>query len=269
MTDFIKWLLDIFIFLKNTFKKNNNLISILVIYLYALGYYSFFSIYKSFKIDIIPYISLNEVLIKTIDYSFSVLLIACTIELFLILTIGYIIRVCSKKTNYSNPHIYLIISIISFLLLFYSIFLHFTDKLNLAYYILNISLMFLMVNMFFYLSTSNKSIDNKDIKTQSKNIKRFKYLVCIAIFPIILFFIEIYNLQITKNIKDGKSQKNIEIISNDNIYYSTLDNKINFNNDSLVFIGQTSSAIFLYNKSQRKTLIIYTNNIKEYKIHIE
>lgn len=229
-------------------KEHKELIPIYSIGLYAIGFVFYISFYDVFDINIAPYLSLTEVLINTIKYS---LVIASSLFIVEVLFI-FLIFLGNKilKKEYVRYQYYLTISGISLILVF--LLIAATVFLNCSSVWLLFFLVLLLINTHLWIITT---------KADKKSKTELYLSLIIFLVGIIFVGVVCFARDLGKEMRNGAQFQSTEIRLNDGTKYSTL------NNDTLFFIGYTNSTVFLYNKTEKKTIILNNGSISDFNIY--
>ncbi len=219
-------------------KEHKELIPILTIALYIVGFIYYISYYLSFNIDIIPYISLSEVLVYSI--------IGVAVFCIIVIPIEYLVqKVLSSIYNKKNTVSYLISWLFHFTL--FSIFLYFSFKNhNMLMMVACIIINFMWVYFTVFFITNYKF-----------NLSRFTPVFCL-LFGVIMGVISISILGDASAyfVVNNEQKYKIEI-ETDNGNYSTIDDV------NLYLVGETSAVYFLYDKNVKSSIIINKGSINK------
>ena len=234
-------------------QQYKELLPIGALLMYALGgvYYIFY--YEAFGVNIIPYLSLFEVLIQSLI--FIPILIFCTIiiELSLVLLISLITQLSKKAEKYiKGGSVYISISFaIQFVLLFTVILWSGLTPVWLASYLL-----LMILKIWVMISAEFRKAENK------RGIMAFYSGLFVFMLSTLLYAYSEKANNDAENVLTGEDNYRIEIALEDK-EYSTITN------NNLFFIGETNSYYFLYEKSVNNTIIIDKDNVKEAILHNE
>lgn len=237
-----------------------NILPLIVLIIYAVGYVFLTNYYTNFGIDIIYYLSLTDILFFSLG-----MLITLAIILFLVefgLTFILMIFSKEKKTNKKDEEESVkekvgksfIQQLVSLLILIVLILVlaHFTEY---DFYLYTI----LFTLMPIKISSSMRAFGKEDKKLKDFEIIFTGSFVSVTLI-IVAFLYGNYEARNVKNIDSDIFYNKIEF-TYENINYST------FENDTLVFIGQTSNDIFLYNNQTKKSTVYLKNNLKNLKFY--
>lgn len=241
------------------FKKyiTTEFITISSILIYGWGFFYNYIYYYHFNINIISYLSLQEILFGTITYVFSIIFVFIIVQLTILLLAFLFTSILISKNKKQKLYerfktkfsFYLLISAFgnTLTMLFFSFFFKISDcsiylvdnyiyqKYILPSLILACALQFLL----------SLSLAKKEVGLNS-----------FATFYIIFGLFSVNFLGATS------SYEHITKVKSDYIMTFELGNgKTYSTNDSIFNIGETSSAIFLFNKPRNSTIIINKANV--------
>ncbi len=236
-------------------------IPVIILVFYSLGYIYLNRFYSRFDISIENYINLTDIIFVTIVNLVKLAIFFLFIEFVLVLISRFVLKLLySKKLNpksdprlrnqeiydrYYNLVVYKQINGVSFFILLLGLFIPLLIEIDFSYLILFLP--------FFIIKTHQiTNYENKEEKN-----RMLQYLGLIMYFLLMICF-AIWGHYDGNNVKTSDSQKNIEFREN-KILYNTAT-------DSLNFIGETSSYLFIYDKHKRKTLVLNKQKISDFKI---
>lgn len=225
-------------------------LTVITLLIYGWGFLYNYSYYNNFNINIISYLSLQDILLGTIPYIFSALMTFAIIQTLVLLLIYFILSVIFliNKKNLFN-HLNIIIAISAFvegvILTLFLILTHLNyiilkiDNYIYQKYILPSLLLGIAVKLLYSINVS-------------KNKNAFKFGIAYIIY--ILFLINILRAN-TSYLHITKSKSNF--IST----FELSNGKSYSTNDSILYIGETNSTIFLFAKPKNNTIIINKANV--------
>lgn len=247
----------------DNYKSN---IPIILLVFYSLGYIYLDRYYSRFNISIENYINLSDIIFVTIRTLVSLSLIYLIIEFCLIIVSMTILRIVySKDLNYkirgrikdkqiykryhsivinklihknTNGVSFFIFMIIPFMLVY------FIDE---SIAIFTIFFPFLIIKIYQIIHYEDDEEKNRMIQI-SLSFLYVILIICFAIWG-----------HIDGNL--NKTSKNSSIVE-----FSENQKSYNTNLDSLNYIGETSSYLFLYDRNNRNSLIFNKQNISNFRI---
>lgn len=246
--------------------KFKSIVPVIAIIFYTYGY-SYLSIYYGFfDISIEYYVSLTDILFKTINILIFLSIFFLIQEIFLILWSTAVLKVYySRKLNgkiknriksekvYDRYYVQVIekyiernletVSFFSFLI--FGLTLIFLTKEYLQG--MTVFFPFLIVKLYKFTHKENSETKNRILKFSS-----------LALFIILLNSFVLWGYNDASEVKENGLSHKIEFTSNNVSYITGYDN--------LNFIGETSSYIFVYNKKERKTLVFNKSNLTDFKV---
>ena len=246
--------------------KFKSLVPVIAIILYTYGY-SYLSIYYGFfDISIEYYVSLTDILFKTINILIFLSIFFLIQEIFLILWSTAVLKVYYfRKLNgkiknriksekvYDRYYVQVIekyiernletVSLFSFLIFGSTLIFLTKEYLN----GMTVFFPFLIVKLYKFTPKENSETKNRIIKFSS-----------LALFVILLISFGLWGYNDATEVKENGLSHKIEFKSN-NVSYKT-------GYDNLNFIGETSSYIFVYDKKERKTLVFSKINLTDFKV---
>ena|SRR5690554_2729957 len=243
----------------NRYKTN---IPVILMVFYSLGYVYLNRYYDRFNISIENYVNLTDILFVTLKSLISLLLTYLVVEICLYLVSRSILKIIfpliinrekikrAKNKNLYDRYYYLVIeSQIKGL----SIFVLILGTFVLLYFIEE---PFIIFSLFFpFLIIKLYQIYNFENNKERKEIGQ---VTLIMLYIILLFSFGIWGHL------DGNSTK----VSNSNSFIEFYENQDSYNTnlDSLNYIGETSSYLFIYDKINRTSLIFNKGNISNFKV---
>lgn len=246
-----------------SYKSN---IPIILLIFYSLGYIYLNRYYHQFNISIENYITLTDIIFITVNTIIKLSIIYLIFDFFLLIISNIILKIFySRKLNHKikgrvdNNKIYN---------RYYSLVIKKQIEKQMKYVSFYLSLICLFILLFslsdkiyiftIYIPYFLVKIHPISHSKENKN-KRIVVQIFLLIFSIMLI-ISFANLGSIDglSVKTSQTSKIIEFTENQKYY--------NVNSDSLNYIGETSSFIFIYDKKNRKSLIFQKNNISNYKI---
>lgn len=245
-----------------SFKANFLLVSLVF---YLLGFIYYWVFYLQFGISIFSYLDLKDILFTSLSY-LLVLLILYFISEFLLLTFSYgvfnfwftlrykekvnrrlgksarVKRYLEYKNNKLFNDEYFLISNLVLLTIAILLFFQFNSRFM---FLLFMTTFFIL--RFFFLIYAG--LDRKSEREQTLNFG-------LITFSFLLILLAVgWGVTYGFNIKEGKSNEKLEFYEN-GVLYST-------KTDSLDFIGETSSHLFLYDLKNRETLVFSKSAISK------
>lgn len=237
-----------------------NILPLIVLIVYALGYIFLTNYYTNFGIDIIYYLSLTDILFFSLGMLITLTIILLIVEFGL----TFLIMIFSKEKNSEKKDeeknvkdragksfIKQLVSIL-ILVVIVLVLAHFTEY---DFYLYTILFTLIPIKI----SSSMRAFGEKD-----KEFKNFEIIFTGSIVTVILIIVAFlygnYEAQNVKNIDSDIFYNKVEFTYEDK-EYST------FENDTLVFIGQTTNNIFVYNKQTKKSWVYIKNDLKNLKFY--
>lgn len=211
-------------------KEYKEIIPILTLVLYVVGFIYYISYYLSFEIDITPHITLTEILICSI--------IGMAVFCIVIIPLEYILqKILSLIYKQKNTLSFLISLLLHFIP--YCIFLFIAVENN------DVSMLGIcvLINfMWVYFTIAFVTRHKFNLKITPK--------VCLSMGIIIgVMSISTLGRMSAYFVINDKQKYKIEIVANEESY-STL------NDENLYYIGETNSVYFLYNKKEESSIIL-------------
>jgi hypothetical protein len=229
--------------MKNIFSFYKNILPLIVLIIYSLGYVFLSNYYANFGIDIIYYLSLTDILFVSLGIliMLSIALLVVDISINLITTFLFNLKkLVSKKKEKENYNRY------SF---------HFTG--------LVIFLIFSMVfyNIiewdFYYYVILLVYIPLKTFRTGDKLDGDHYMIIGIILTVVLLVAAFLFGHSQANNLKNSRSiwfSKQTEFNYHGEFYTT-------FENDKLIFFGETSNNIFIYNTQTKKSNVFYKTDL--------
>ena len=247
----------------DNYKSN---IPIILLVFYSLGYVYLDRYYARFNISIENYVNLTDIIFVTIKTIVSLSLIYLVIEIFLYIISRSILKIIfSKSLNYKIKEKIIKKSVYD---RYYSLIIEkqIENQTNgLSFFIFIISPFVLwyfldesviIFSLFFpFLIIKIHQITNYENDEERNKMIQF---LLILLYVILLICFAIWGHRDGNFNKISDNPSKVEFYENQNSY--------NTNLDSLNFIGETSSYIFIYDRKNRTSLIFNKGNISNFKI---
>jgi len=243
----------------NRYKTN---VPIVLIVFYSLGYVYLNRYYDRFNISIENYINLTDIIFVTIKSLISLSLIYLVVEICLFIVSRSILKITyrlmvnretikrAKKKNIHDRYYSLVIESQTNGL---SIFVLIIGSLVLLYFLDD---KFIIFSLFFpFLIIKIYQIYHFENDKERKEIGQWTLIV---LYIVLLFSFGIWGHLDGDFTKESKSTSFIEFYENQEVYNTKVD--------SLNYIGETSSYLFLYDKKNRTSLIFNKGNISNFKV---
>jgi len=237
-----------------------NILPLIVLIIYAVGYVFLTNYYANFGIDIIYYLSLTDILFFSLG-----MLITLAIILFIVeFGLSFLMMIFSKEKQSDKEDQdedvkdkagkSFIKQLVSTFILIVIVFLlaHYTEY---DFYLYTI----LFTLMPIKISSSMRAFGEEDKKFQDFEIIFTGSFVTVTLI-VVAFLYGNYEAKNVKNINSDIFYNKIEFTF-ENVQYST------FENDTLVFIGQTTDDLFVYNTITKKSTVFIKNNLKDIKFY--
>jgi len=237
-----------------------NILPLIVLIIYAVGYVFLTNYYANFGIDIIYYLSLTDILFFSLG-----MLITLAIILFIVeFGLSFLIMIFSKekqsvkedqdenvKDKAGKSFIKQLVSTFILIVIVF-VLAHYTEY---DFYLYTI----LFTLMPIKISSSMRAFGEEDKKFQDFEIIFTGSFVTVTLI-VVAFLYGNYEAKNVKNINSDIFYNKIEFTF-ENVQYST------FENDTLVFIGQTTDDLFVYNTITKKSTVFIKNNLKDIKFY--
>lgn len=245
-------------------EKFNKYSALILIYFYSLGFVFIQSFYSNFDIEIVNYITLTDVLILSISIFIVISMTYLFFEIILLhifqkITEFFLNIIIYRKYNHRNctSNVY-----------------HRYRKVyksSLILGIVNILISLTLIIVFIWITIITKdfiiaftyvmpyawlrflSMDIQSTNTITEHSKPYIIIFAINLLSS-FFFLGIFQ---SKKILSNQNPKHIE--------FECLDIKYK-SNEELIYIGETSNYLFMFNKKEEKTLIFFKENIQKFKV---
>lgn len=241
-------------------------VSIVILIVYSFGYTYLNSYYSRFNIFIENYINLNDLIFLTIKALFIISLIYLAVvillrfisKIFLTSTFYTIRFFCimgkgENKAVYKRYYSYIIKNILNQYSKWISIFILLALIYIVSYFnnnddrVITIFLPLIAIEVFFMA---------KELNDQDK--KKVHYFFIVFFYIILLSCFSIFGLVDGNINKISKNSTIVEFVEND-VFYDT-------SSDSLNYLGETRSYLFIYDIRNQNSLIINKDNITNFRV---
>ncbi len=236
-------------------------IPIIILVFYSLGYVYLNRFYSRFDISIENYVNLTDIIFVTIANLVRLSIFFLIVEFVLFVISQIILKLFySKKLNpksdsrlkdkaiydrYYNLLIYNQSNVVSFFILLFGFFIPLLVEIDFSYLLLLLSILIIKIHQ----------ITNYKNKKEKNRMRQY---LGVMMYVILIIYFAIWGHSEGNNAKTSDNSKTIEFKEN-NIDYNT-------ETDSLNYIGETSSYLFIYNKNRRETLVLNKENITDFRI---
>ena len=228
----------------NDFKEHKEYLFIATILTYGWGLIYHYLFFSTFGIEITNYISLQELLVKTIIQLFFIVIGISLIQ-FIIFFIAALLARKSDDKEFAKKQLEITLGLdagLFFILLSFAIFFDSFARIFISF-LLPAILIPLLIKVYY----ASKEYDREDPVVK-------KLITAFIVFAITLIFTN-------SACDDGELVKRGE--SKKEFVYELVNGKIYSSIDDIVYIGETSSAIFLYDLASNNTIILNRNSIIE------
>jgi hypothetical protein len=223
-------------------------------FLIFLGVLRQFIFYKFFGINILPFLTLSEIVISFFDNIFLLTIITIVFILTAFLFRHPIRKAKRLHKLESNINIeirrnYTIYYILSLVLILTLLPLFFAQKKPLLLIILNVALFLLIILSLYFFSKKSISIDNEGFRI-NENVSKLSPLIMAIILTWIVFAFT------SVEISQVKNNKNVQVVM------MLKDSTTLSSNSKLYYLGKTDNYFFLFNDQDRSTEIIPKDEVK-------